>query len=473
MGQPNDMKMISIAGAGKRVGVTHFCITLAGKLKSMGYKVAILEDNTSGDFAELADNVESQVRAGKFTYKNIDYYLKQDKKDIAGIRSMGYDYLIVDSGSYSSCDKDFFALSSVNFIIASARYWNFSELIKNVLEIEDHDILKNYIYVFPFASGNKKLQKEIVDSMDDLRKVYFSPVNENVFDDFAELNVSKYLGISDSKKPEKKAFFAFGRKTEKKAVDDDDYDEDIEEEFEDINDDSCKPSFSEIKERVDNVYQDTLQSSKALQEERDRIREEEKRRIAEEERIRAEEREKVRAEMEAKAKAEAEERFKAEAEAKAEMEERFKAEAEAKLKADTEIKTKEEIVKEPVVAEVKPEPVFEKKGGSWRNKETVPKPEPEKPIETKEASYLKDEKFIELVEGIKFISMSRKFDTVKQSKNADLVIKNIYTQLNAAIEMAKNEGAKFTENGDSVSLELGHKKHNFPIDEYNTFIKGA
>ena len=213
--QSTEMKTIGIAGAGKGVGTTHLCITLAGRLKAAGNKVAILEDNRSGDFAEIAENLNIQIRGDGFVYKGIDYYVYHNPRNLMAIKYENYDYLIVDYGNYADCDKDFFAMNTTNIIVASSRYWNFSNLIINVFNIEKNDVFEKYNYVFPFAKNNDNLQKEISDAMDSISHLYFTSYNEDPFTDFDVPELDELLNIKTEEIKSKKGLF-FLNKNKKK-----------------------------------------------------------------------------------------------------------------------------------------------------------------------------------------------------------------------------------------------------------------
>lgn len=205
--QNTEMKTIGIAGAGKGVGTTHLCITLAGRLKAAGNKVAVLEDNRSGDFAEIAENMNIQIRGDGFVYKGIDYYVYHNPRNLMAIKYENYDYLIVDYGNYADCDKDFFAMNTTNIIVASSRYWNFSNLIINVFNIEKNDVFEKYNYIFPFAKNNDNLQKEISDAMDSISHLYFTSYNEDPFTDFDVPELDELLNIKTEEVKSKKGLF--------------------------------------------------------------------------------------------------------------------------------------------------------------------------------------------------------------------------------------------------------------------------
>ena len=67
---------IGVAGAGRGVGVTHFCVMAANYLTAVaGYETAVLEWNRSGDFGrmELACTGGVQGRR-RFQVLGTDYY---------------------------------------------------------------------------------------------------------------------------------------------------------------------------------------------------------------------------------------------------------------------------------------------------------------------------------------------------------------------------------------------------------------
>lgn len=450
MAQIREMKTIGVAGTGKGTGVTHFCITLAGKLKSMGYKVAVLEDNNSGDFNELAENTETPIRAGKFTYKNIDYYLYQQRRDMAAIKYQGYDYLIVDNGNYKSCDKDFFALSTKNFIVSSARYWNFSGIINDLFDIEDEEVYKYYTYIFPFIYNNKKMQKEISGSMTGIKNIYYTPACEDPFDDFNLPQIEDMLGIeSDKAKPEKRGFLAFGKKTQPKETvkakedikdipntddeDDNDLDEIVYETMEDDNE-SNRLNINDISKTVDKIYDDMTSSGSPVNNNRFS-------RPAQSKPVSFAQKE---AEEEKKRK-EAEEK-------------RKKVESDPSRNGwrNKLSQTKPEV--KPGTDKLQPAPMF---------------PDTDEMTAKNDISYLNDPDFAVIFEGIKYISFARRFDCIKDLPEGTTLTKLLTSQLNAGIEAVLLEGGKLESVKDCYTIKINDKVHSFKKDEYDTLIKNA
>jgi hypothetical protein len=496
-----DMKTIGIAGAGNGVGTTHFCITLASKLYSLGYKVAILEDNDSGDFDELAENTECPVRAGKFTYKGIDYYTNQAQRDIAGIRMNGYQYLIVDNGNYSKCDKNFYALSYKNFIVASSRYWNFSNILKNVLDTENQEIVRKYTFVFPFSFANKKLQKEITSSLEmtGISSIFYTPVNEDPFEPFEYALFSEMMDIEVVQpKVERRSLFVFGRKAEKKeeapaieppviekeevelkesgkepvkaedidmfapdeetsisktGIESDDMDAEpvtgtteqssiVEEVYEEdlvLAKTNVGMSFEQMKDAIDEVVEEAASADVA----KDRKKKAVKKAEAKPDRIETKRKIESRTERD-------------EDEILAEIEK-----AEASVEREISSPEKEK------VAENEFNPAHK---SSWReraknpdiSKNTQADKAPE--IIYKEGDLRDNADFTEICDELRFIGMSRKFDTVTTSPMAERIILALECQLRCVADMLEEEGCIPKKKGSSMQYTLGEKKIVLPMD---------
>jgi hypothetical protein len=213
-------KVIGLAGAGRGVGTTHLSIAIAAKLKRLGYKVALLEENASGDFEKISEELELNIVGGSFKHEGLDFYPFSRPRKIGLINQRGYDYIIVDHGQYKSCDRDFFALGSRMLIVCDSSPWKINQITDELFNVEKEEMVESYSYLFQFVS-NKKKQKEIITGLQPIKGVYFTPFLEDAFGnhEFHEINQIIGEAVEDEEK-KKSGFFAFGKKQPKQEKED-------------------------------------------------------------------------------------------------------------------------------------------------------------------------------------------------------------------------------------------------------------
>ena len=191
-----ETKIIGVAGAGSRIGCTHTCIVLANRIHAAGCRVAILEENQSRCFSEIAEEYECDIDSnGKFTYQSIDYYTYRHPRLLPLILRDRYEYLIVDHGDFDNCDKDFFLTNHINIIVCGSRPWEMNE-IQNIFEtVNTEEVLEAFHYCFNFAHDNFSLQRSIKKAMGTLRNVYFPSYTEDVFHNSEFSDLDNCIGI--------------------------------------------------------------------------------------------------------------------------------------------------------------------------------------------------------------------------------------------------------------------------------------
>lgn len=226
----NNLTTISVAGAGNGVGTTHLCITLAEKIKSNGFKVAVLEDNVSGDFISMSKMLGCEIKENSFLYKGIYFFCFSRPRAIDYIKRMGFQYLIIDNGNYRDCDKEFYAMSNINIIVASSRPWHVEKLEPCLIDLTDTETIRNYSYVIPFCYNDEAQKKEIRELLQDITtNIYFTEYNENPFDNYELSEINKILNTDVFKNEgNKKASFGLfrrsnGNKEEQQTNIDNDY----------------------------------------------------------------------------------------------------------------------------------------------------------------------------------------------------------------------------------------------------------
>ncbi len=190
--------IIGVAGAGRRAGCTHLCLVLANFLKNRNYRVALFEKNNTGVFENIADSEDIAINTeGSFLLNNVDCYTQMKETTQALIMSRPYDYLIIDYGDYLECDKVQFSTSTKKIITCGSKAWEFGG-INALFEHTHEEILKSFYYCFIFASQNKALQREIIDGMEALTNIFFTPYTEDPFTDDNFADAHEILGIEST-----------------------------------------------------------------------------------------------------------------------------------------------------------------------------------------------------------------------------------------------------------------------------------
>lgn len=166
--------IINLVGASKRVGTTHTAISMASYLASEGFKVAVVEDNTSNTFNKIKAQYEDiTIERDYFKLNQIDFY---SNASIASLSIKGYQYIIVDTGYYQENDLLEFMRSHKRLIVTTSQDWEnayLEEFLKDRV-----DIIKECEYLFNLCSN--ETFKECEENMMDL-KCYQMPYNPAIF----------------------------------------------------------------------------------------------------------------------------------------------------------------------------------------------------------------------------------------------------------------------------------------------------
>ena len=172
--------IIGIVGAEEKSGCTHTALTMANYLKNRNLKVALVECNESGHFNEIREMVGQELVSNCFNYNNIDIYPYVNNYILSGIFSKPYQFVILDFGSYKTCDAVTFSRSDVKIVTCGSRPWE-TMALNNIFEAIDEETLSQYNFFFKFASGTKQTMKDIISGMGNLKNVYFPEYTENPF----------------------------------------------------------------------------------------------------------------------------------------------------------------------------------------------------------------------------------------------------------------------------------------------------
>lgn len=193
MSTEKTMQRIGIAGTAHHTGTTHLAINIAITLRSLNYKVAILEDNPSKHFELIASELDfdSNNSVGYFNYKGVDYYHYCRPIPFFVLMQRNYDFLVIDHGIYANCDRNTFYANNINVITTGSRLWELAdyENFMDGIQVEERGIeienrmSRQYNYAFMFAHDDYFFQKQILEHMGDDIKSIFPAYKENLFDD--------------------------------------------------------------------------------------------------------------------------------------------------------------------------------------------------------------------------------------------------------------------------------------------------
>lgn len=218
-----ETKIIGVAGAGEKSGCTHACIILANRIRAAGCSVAILEENKSGCFRKIAEEFECETdNEGRFVYCSVDYFTYRKPRLLPIILRQGYDFLIVDHGSFNECDRDFYLTNHMHVIICGSRPWEMDG-VQDIFEtVQTEEMLEAFHYCFNFAHDNLHLQRNIRKAMGTLANVYFPPYSEDVFhnSEFGDLDEAVGISVADNVPRTEgiRMLGVFGKKKEEKKT---------------------------------------------------------------------------------------------------------------------------------------------------------------------------------------------------------------------------------------------------------------
>ena len=124
---------VGLGGVGRGVGTTHTSIMLAMMLKK-SYKVAIVEQNDTGAFANLyrklnPDTAAQQSLIQMFTYKGVDFFPVCNYSSFTMTYRDDYDVVIIDFG-LNCLRNDNFLRVNKKIMCASASEWKLYELTR-------------------------------------------------------------------------------------------------------------------------------------------------------------------------------------------------------------------------------------------------------------------------------------------------------------------------------------------------------
>lgn len=194
--------MIAIAGANRRIGVTHNAIVLANYLRTRGFMVAIAEYNQFPAFRQVMESYgEGMLDGSYFSIRGVDYYPEADTDRLGSILGKSYNFVIVDFGCYAECDRVTFNKAEVRMILAGVKPWEV-ELVNDIFDLAEKDTLTQYHFCFNFSP--EKDRKTIRESMPGIPSVHFleftdDPVTCSAFADAEEI-LKAYMPLKTEEK---------------------------------------------------------------------------------------------------------------------------------------------------------------------------------------------------------------------------------------------------------------------------------
>ncbi|WP_110931521.1 hypothetical protein [Paenibacillus bouchesdurhonensis] len=146
---------IAVMGVESKVGSTHFSILISNYLNRKGYSVAIVEANSSQDFSYIESAYEG-IRdytnpTTQFSINGVVYYKSTDKIDMSSLLAAGYDYLILDIGSYAESEWSAeFYRANAQILIGAGSEWR-QPRIKEFRDAHKKSDQSTWFYCIPFV----------------------------------------------------------------------------------------------------------------------------------------------------------------------------------------------------------------------------------------------------------------------------------------------------------------------------------
>lgn len=200
--------LIGIAGSEHRIGTTHTSFLLANFFRKKGFMVALLEMNDSKAFCCIQEGFEEkESEGGFFTLNGIDLYKDADIKKLGQVMEKSYNFILLDFGEYGNCDLVTLHKCSEKIIVSGSKPWEI-ESVNRVFEMEEQDVLKDYIFYFNFSLERE--QDDIRKGMSIIKNVHFLDINNDLFSLESTLPDAKEVFASylpEKQEEEKKGLF--------------------------------------------------------------------------------------------------------------------------------------------------------------------------------------------------------------------------------------------------------------------------
>lgn len=212
--------LIGVTGSQPRMGVTHNVIILANYLRKLGFLVAAVEKNQSGDFERIRSGHGEKLHGYYFNMHGVDYYPEVlDKEKMRIITDQSYNFIVNDYGGLDSCDKMDFLKCHKKLILTGSKTWEL-HFLRRILKEYPDDVLKQFSFCFNliYPEYEKHLKQAMKYPDGKAMEVFFLGYNPEPFntDKFpaAEEILDDYMLTPAVKK--RKGLLSFSGRTGKK-----------------------------------------------------------------------------------------------------------------------------------------------------------------------------------------------------------------------------------------------------------------
>lgn len=208
---------IAVMGIEASSGSTHTAILIANYLERKGNKVALIEANSSNDFAKIANAYDGvmglQNDEQYFTIQEVDYYKSNYRYDVAELLELEYDYIILDLGSHNSTKyMEEFYRSHVQVVTGHGSEWR-QEKIYEFAQLHSHRDQERWIFCLPFSDKQTRVdvEKRLGEGIVTILPTHPDPYrNQRETDAVLESFLKEYMGQKRQKTRMSTFYLAIG-----------------------------------------------------------------------------------------------------------------------------------------------------------------------------------------------------------------------------------------------------------------------
>jgi hypothetical protein len=161
------LQTIGIMGIDAGNGVTHLAIMMGNYITAKLHKnTGILEMNNTGAFLELkesyGENTNKNQEDNHFKIADVTYYYGIGNNRIGEVYSKGYEYIIIDMGTYNEKKTEEFLKCSIKILIGNLNPWNNKKFISTIESFIAHGKVEKMKYLVQFKEDDMMHQFEKV-----------------------------------------------------------------------------------------------------------------------------------------------------------------------------------------------------------------------------------------------------------------------------------------------------------------------
>lgn len=184
-------RVVAVLGATVGVGTTHAAIGIAHYLARCLSKVAIVEMNMEASaFSRIQQIAEGksgcvQEHKPRFSVEGVDYYRKMARANLIEILGGGYNFVVMDLGSYGENNQlEEFLRADIPILVGGGSEWRMQDLTDVISSLSRYPQNK-WVYCLPLAASDavQRLRKQI-----NTTKVYSLPLHLDPFDRCEEMD---------------------------------------------------------------------------------------------------------------------------------------------------------------------------------------------------------------------------------------------------------------------------------------------